>query len=172
MMNCDDIKNVLAHFLSGELNKAQSDEIRGHLISCVDCQKELDAYKEVWKLLDVCKDEEPDPGYIERFWKRMALRKPWWQRVWDKALPVMVHQRLASALIILVVVVVTGALSMRMINNQQTEKILTALSAEEIELVKNLDMIENLDLLEQMDMLEGLMDTNDLTLKSQGMRHV
>lgn len=166
-MECEDIKSKMAPFLSGEINDAQSDEIRQHLMQCNSCQQELDSYKEVWNMLEACEDKEPDPGYIPRFWERVASECLWRENLGRIFGVVFGDKRFVPMLSVVSVVLLVGMIMFRTIEVNQTEMLLTKLSVEEIEFVENLELAENLEMLEQMDFLESLDGLDDLTWREQ-----
>lgn len=162
-MGCEDIKSKMASFLSGEINNAQSDEIRQHLMQCESCQQELAAYKKVWAMLEACEDEDQDPGYIPRFWERVASEHSWWGNLSDMLEFVFGDKRFVPMLSAVSVVLLVGMIMSRTIEVNQTEMLLTKLSIEEIEFVENLELAENLEMLEQMDFFEDWDSLDELT---------
>lgn len=170
-MGCEDIRKDMASFLSGELSAPQNDEIREHLMRCEGCQKELDAYKETWNILDSWEGEDPDRGYVSRFWMRLASERSWQERLADILSSIFADKRFVPALSAVCILVVAGFFVLRTTQAHQTEVLLTALSIEEIEFVENLELAENFEFLEQMEMLEQLDILDELSLKDRGPRN-
>lgn len=163
-MECQDIKNMLASFLSGEMADSQADEVRQHLIHCDDCQCEMDAYQQTWEMLEQWTDEEPAPGYVSRFWKRAATERSWWEKFHDAFGDLLTMKRLVPAVSVFCALLIIGTLTLRTSQIHQTEAMLTDLTLEEIEFVENLELAENLELLEKLEVLEGMEILDDMSL--------
>ncbi len=156
-MDCQYVKGIMAAFLSGTLDAAENDHIENHLMHCPVCQKEMDAYKATWEMLGEWPDEEPDRSYLSRFWTRLSVKHPWKERFLKIFQAAYFDKRLISTAVPVSILIVVGFLTLKtswQIN--QTELLLTALSAEEIEFLRNWELAENFELLEQMDVLEQL----------------
>lgn len=172
-MECHDIKEIMAPFLSGEVQGSQADEVRAHLMHCEECRQELDAYKGTWDLLASWEDEDPAPGYISRFWTRVALERSWLEKFQDAFGEIFTVKRLVPAVSVMCALLLVGTFAMRTTQTHQTEMLLTDLTLEEIEFVENLEFAENLEMLGEMEMLEE-MDILDEVSSNQwdmGQRH-
>ncbi len=166
-MKCDEIKNKLADLTEGLLEEREARDIRAHLAGCADCAKELQAIENAWDMVGALDAEEPEPGYVSRFWIRLAHQEPWY-RTWAKTLrPVFSIRILAPVASLAVVLIIAG-----MLHLAPTSAPRTAVPAQgsqvaqvsgvrttdqvSVELVENLDMLEDLDMLENWEYLEAM----------------
>ncbi len=67
-MDCNDVKNIMAEYVQGDLSTAGADSIRRHIESCPACSREHEAFVKSWELLDDWKDVEPSSDFNARFW--------------------------------------------------------------------------------------------------------
>jgi len=156
-MECKDIKNLIPDFLSGNLGSQVIQEVLDHIAQCPDCNKELSAYKKSWELLGSWQDVEPERGYVSRFWTRLAMRKPWHEKVLERIAGLLTARNLypafASACIIFIVVF----FAVKVIWQAQISALpLSYLSSEEIEFVENMELAQDLEIIEDIEFFENL----------------
>ncbi len=156
-MNCNEIRNIIPEYLEQALEQKQIEQVKQHLQTCLLCQKEVRAYEKIWATLDQWKDVEPQPGYVSRFWTRLALKQPWYIK-WGRTLnTIFLKKSLAPFYAVLSIVLIVGYITFKTTTQvYQTETVLTALNSEEMELVDNLELTENLELIEELEFLEDL----------------
>ncbi|MCR4336849.1 MAG: hypothetical protein NUV91_03490 [Candidatus Omnitrophica bacterium] len=154
-MNLEEFKSLIPDFLEGNLSSQDEERMQHFMIQSVEAQKEMDAYKKTWDMLGEWKEIEPDPGYISRFWTRLAQERPWYQKfleaLWDAISNKVVMPVAVAACLVVWVASITLKTTLEV---QTTETALTELSGEEFEMMENLELVENYDVIEQMDMLE------------------
>jgi hypothetical protein len=74
-MNCANIKEKFAEFLTGDLDEDTKRQIRGHITDCASCRKELESLSVVWTKLGVLPEEQPGPALRERFYSMLEAQK-------------------------------------------------------------------------------------------------
>jgi hypothetical protein len=67
-MNCQDIKDKIADFLTDDLTGQEKKEIRDHLVSCRHCREEMEELTATWSRLGVLEEEQPGPRVRTRFY--------------------------------------------------------------------------------------------------------
>ncbi|MFP4472946.1 MAG: anti-sigma factor family protein [Candidatus Omnitrophota bacterium] len=156
MKDCQQIKARIPSFLSGELQPSQEQVLREHLLSCGECAQELDRYQQTWRLMAEWEDQDPEPGYVARFWRRRQPDKAW--KSWLS--PVFFRQKYSAVLPIAATLAVLFFISVVVwklwFSVVQTEKVLTTLTAAEIEMMENLQLAEDYELLKDLELLEQL----------------
>lgn len=163
-MECAKIKKQLAALTEGLLDKQTAQKVRSHLAACPDCAQELQAIEKAWDMIGGLEGEEPEAGYVSRFWTRLAQHEPWYQ-TWAKALqPVFSVRRLVPVAAVVVVLIVAGLL--HLYPQSGPEPIVTPKVAQvpgartngqvSVELVENMDMLEELELLEDWEYVQAL----------------
>ena len=75
-MDIQKAKKLIPAFLDDALEPKELQAFREILAKSPELRKEVAAYKKTWALLDEVEDIEPDPGYISRFWTRVAQEEP------------------------------------------------------------------------------------------------
>ncbi|MCK5081630.1 MAG: zf-HC2 domain-containing protein [Candidatus Omnitrophica bacterium] len=156
-MDCQEIKKLIPVYLDKELEPQESQQVREHLSGCPSCQKELEAFEESWAMLGELDEVRPEPGFVGRFWTRLALEQSWQERISEAVRNGLFQKRLVPALAMACIVVIVGSFAL---NNyfriQNTDQMLSDLSREDLAMVENIELAENLDLIEEMDFLEDL----------------
>lgn len=156
-MDCQEIKKLIPVYLDKELEPQESQQVREHLSGCPACQKELEAFEESWAMLGELDEVRPEPGFVGRFWTRLALEQSWQERISEAVRNGLFQKRLIPALATACIVVIVGSFAL---NNyfriQNTDQMLSDLSREDLAMVENIELAENLDLIEEMDFLEDL----------------
>jgi len=66
MMNCEQTNSFLDDYQDGYLDEGQRQELEAHLLSCPDCQKDLENRNSLLKGLRALPVPEPSPGFEER----------------------------------------------------------------------------------------------------------
>jgi len=112
-MNCQEIKKLIPIYLDGELQHQESHSVREHLTGCPACQKELEAFEASWAMLGEAEDIEPQPGFVGRFWTRLALEQSWCEKVLGGLRENVRKKSLAPALVTACVVMIVGSLALR-----------------------------------------------------------
>lgn len=156
-MKCSDIQKLFSAFQDEELEAKESQRVREHLKDCSDCRKELEFYKKSWDLLGIWKDKEPAPGYIGRFWSRLAQEKTWGEQALESIREILTKRALAPVFAAIFIFIIVGSFSYRYyVSGQKSEKALAVMTPEEIELVDQLELAQNYDVIVNMDVVEDL----------------
>jgi len=162
-MECQKVKTLIPIFLDHELEPQETEAVKEHLGNCLSCRKELKLYQESWALLSDWKDLEPAPGYVSRFWTKLATERSFESRILEGIRTILAPQRLTPALATLSVIVFVGAFVFKQyLPTREAEQALAKMAPEEIEFVQNIelaqhiDVIENIDVIEDLDILENL----------------
>ena len=106
-MNCEEVREILAAFVGGELSEAERASAEGHLAVCAACSRELDGYREARAELAALREETPPPGSWKALWS--GVRMELFPRPPSRALIFMDHAIRYAA--VLLVGVVLGAMS-------------------------------------------------------------
>ena len=155
-MDCKEIKKYLSDFLEGELQHMQSQSVRKHIEACESCRRELELYEKSWELLRAWEDEEPEAGFVGRFWTRLAKETTWHERIADGLKKVSLRSRLAPALVMVCTVILVGSLIVSNYLNRQEMTQLAQMDAEEIELLEYMELAKNIDVIEEMEILQDM----------------
>jgi hypothetical protein len=67
-MTCDKIQERFADYLTGDLDEAGRDEVRGHIADCAACREDLENLTVVWAKLGVLPEEQPSGAVRSRFY--------------------------------------------------------------------------------------------------------
>ena len=154
-MDCQKIKKLIPSYLDKELEPKEIQQVREHLSCCPDCQKELEAIEESWAMLGELDDIHPEPGFVGRFWTRLALEQSWQEKISEAVKNSLFKRRLVPALVTACIIVIVGSFVLHnYFRIQSTNQILAGLSQEDLAMVENIELAENLDLIEEMDFLE------------------
>lgn len=154
-MNCQEVRDRVLLFLDGRMPPDRAQEVRDHLAVCRECQKECFDYEKTWESLGIWAREEPPPGFVSRFWQRVARERPWYEKLSDGLRPVLWNRRAVALVTAGCLLVFVGTVTFRSIVRAfQVESVLTELNADEMELVDQLDLVENLDIVESLEFYE------------------
>ena len=166
-MDCQQTKQRIPEWMDSALSAEEAAVVGQHLARCNECRNEFKNYAKAWNTLKGWSDVEPDPGYVSRFWTRLSLEKPWYERLLANLTPMTADKWLAPSFATAFLALIIGSI---MIYNTslvvKTESVISSLSAddiefvENIELAENLDVIQNIDLLEDLDVIENLDESN------------
>lgn len=73
-MSCEEIKNLLDEYITGELDEQSCGEVEKHLGNCADCRRELDELKALKCELSKLAQDVPD-GFDERLSAKIKKQK-------------------------------------------------------------------------------------------------
>ena len=165
-MNCQEIKKLIPLFLEDGLDASEVQLVRGHLSTCLDCQKEKELYERSWDVLEKWEDIELTPGFVSRFWTELSVRTPWHEKVMVACKESLSSKRFAPALVTLSIVIIVGILSFRnySFNVQETNNLLATLSPEEVEMVEHMELAQNFEIIEYIELLEDMDVLEDLDI--------
>jgi len=156
-MDCQNLKKLIVEFIDKKLQPKENQAVREHLKDCPNCRKELRLYEESWEMLSLLKDEDPDPGYISRFWTRLSTEQSQKERISANIRNAFQMPKWAPALATFSLVVIVGLLSLRnFLQVRETNVALSAMNPEQFEIVENYELIQNFDLIENIDLMEDL----------------
>ena len=156
-MDCQEIKKLIPIYLDKELEAKERQQVMEHLSVCPACQKEFEAFEKSWAMLGELDDIRPEPGFVGRFWTRLALEQSWQGKVSEAVKNGLFKRRLVPALVTACIVVIMGSFVLHdYFQIQSTDQMLSSLSWEDLAMVENIELAENLDLIEEMDFLEDL----------------
>lgn len=156
-MTCRDIQKLIPLYLDNQLKDNELQMVKGHIANCPHCQKEVGLYEKSWDMLKGWQDVEPSPGYVSRFWSRLAAEKSFSEKVIEGIRTVFEKRQFAGALAAASVVVIVGLVSLRnSLPIGNAESMLSKMKPEELELVSNLELAQNLEVIENIDILEDL----------------
>ena len=157
-MNCGEMQKLIPEYIDGDLQPVEIDAVKQHLEQCAACQKEATLYKGAWQMLNEWKDIEPEPGYISRFWTKVAMEKPWYQEFLTELKDKLNFGRLAPVFVTLSILLLVSAVSLQVYFQPDggNADLLTSLNDEEVEFVENLELAENYEIIEDLDFWEDL----------------
>ncbi|MBN1869101.1 MAG: zf-HC2 domain-containing protein [Candidatus Omnitrophica bacterium] len=154
-MDCQKIKKLIPIYLDKELEPKEMQAVREHLAACLACQKELKAFEESWAMLGDLNDIHPKPGFVGRFWKKMALEQSWQEKIIEAMKNSFFKKPLIPALVTACMIVIAGSFVFYNYSQMRgTNQLLAKLSQEDLEMFENIKLAENLDLIEEIDFLE------------------
>jgi hypothetical protein len=154
-MECHDIKEDILAYMEGDLDTARNQAIREHLHHCLFCRQELLAYEKSWGLLGSWPDVDPEPGYVSRFWTRLAEEKPWYlkAREWFKGAAA--DKQWIPVGITVCIVLVVGILTYRStVITNGGPSMLANLSVEDMDLLLDYELVENYEVIQDLGFLE------------------
>lgn len=154
-MNCKKVQKLIPVYMDAQLEDKELRTVREHLKDCPHCQKELDLFEKSWELLSNWKDVEPSPGYINRFWARLSLERPWYEQLLLnlKEVFVMKKKTLAWGAVSMVIIVCVLTFSNYILTLKTNNK-LAVMNPQDLELLAELEFVQNLDIIEDIDWLE------------------
>lgn len=156
-MNCREATELFPSFIDRELDNQRISVLREHLSHCPSCREELQAYARTWDMLKVWADEEPSPGYVSRFWTRVAREEPFYEKAWEEIKFFFADKRIAPVIATACLILLVG--SFTFYNSffvTKTETLLSSLSADEMEFVENIELVEQFDIIANIELLEDL----------------
>lgn len=156
-MDCREIRKLISVYLDGELQPHESQAVKDHVNGCPDCRKELKAFEESWGMLAETEDIEPQPGFVGRFWTRLALEQSWHEKILREVRKSLLKRRLAPVFMTICVIVLIGGFSVHnYFQIKDTNRILAGLSEDDLAMVQNIELAENFDFIREIDFFEDL----------------
>jgi len=70
-MNCDQVKEHIADYLSGTLSPSAAEELDEHFATCAACKQETAALSETWEMLGLLQQEQPSGAVRPRFYQSL-----------------------------------------------------------------------------------------------------
>ena len=164
-MNCPNVQKLIPLYLDNQLKDNELQVVKSHINGCSHCQKEIELYQKSWDALKNLKEIDPAPGYISRFWSRVATDKSFSQKLAEGIRGVLTSWQWAGTLVTASIVVIVGFFSLKnFLPGTNVESALAKMHPEELELVSNLELAQNLDVIENIDVLEDLEVIENLDL--------
>ncbi|HVY54688.1 MAG TPA: zf-HC2 domain-containing protein [Thermodesulfobacteriota bacterium] len=71
-MGCNEIRDMMAGYSSGELPGSGREAVESHVSECEECNLFLSRYEGVWTVLDEWKEIEPRTDFVSGFWAQVA----------------------------------------------------------------------------------------------------
>jgi len=156
-MNCQRIKELIPAYMDEELQPNEMKEVREHLSVCSTCQKEFETFEKSWAMLGELDEIQPEPGFIGRFWSRLALEQSWQEKIKEVMENMFSHKQLVPVLATLCIMILVGSFAgYYYAQTQKTNRTLAKLNQNELAMVENIELAENLSLIAQLDFLEDL----------------
>lgn len=156
-MDCQKIKKLIPVYLDDELEPQESQQVKDHLYVCPDCRKEFEAFEGSWAMLGELDHIRPEPGFVGRFWTKLALEESWQKKVSTKLKESFSRKSLVPVLVTACIVMIVGSVVVHnYVQVQKTDQILASLSQDDIAMVENIELAENFDLIAEIDFLEDL----------------
>jgi hypothetical protein len=156
-MNCQTIKKLLPIYSDQGLGPIQEQEVRDHLKDCPVCRKEHEALKQSWAMLGEIEEIDPEPGFVGRFWTRLAAQQPWYEKLLGALKERLFNKQLVPVLATACLLLIAGSFVLDHYSQiRRTDRVIASLSAEDLTMVENIELAENLDLIKELDLLEDL----------------
>jgi predicted anti-sigma-YlaC factor YlaD len=106
-MNCEDVKELLVDSLLGELDTLEEITVNEHLLTCQECQRELEETESFLKSLECARRSTPDKRVFEKITQEMKYRSQYNPFTFLKK-PVKLYHAIVSLLIgVLIMSVIT-----------------------------------------------------------------
>jgi hypothetical protein len=70
-MTCDQVKEQIADYLAGSLDRTAAEELDDHFANCAACKQESGALAETWRMLGLLETGEPSPALRPRFYESL-----------------------------------------------------------------------------------------------------
>ena len=155
MTNCSEIKKLIPRLLADESSCVEAESIREHLKTCALCQQYAGTVEKSWEILNTWQDIVPQPGYVGKFWTRLAEKQA--QPQVPRPQEVFLFKTWRPALVAVCLLFATGIFVGRALYHQQALTVaLTHLSDDELEMVQNMELVENFDLIQDLDLFQDL----------------
>jgi anti-sigma-K factor RskA len=93
---------LLLDYCAGTLESTRRVEIDGHIESCTECRRMVEAQRDIWRTLDQWTPPDVAPDFDRRLYARIAEEQaaPWWsrwtRRLFQPAIPVPVWKPVVS----------------------------------------------------------------------------
>jgi predicted anti-sigma-YlaC factor YlaD len=162
-MDCQKIQKLIPLYLDSELEDRQLQTIRKHLKDCPHCQRELTLFEKSWDLLSEWEDIEPVPGYKSRFWSRLSSERAWYEQLLLNIKEFFAMKKRSLALVTASVAIILCVLTFsNYLMKIKTNKTLTAMNPQDLELLAELELAQDFDIIENIDWLEDWEVIEDL----------
>lgn len=162
-MDCQRIQKLIPLYLDSKLEDRQLQTIREHLKDCSHCQSELTLFEKSWDILSEWEDIEPDPGYKSRFWTRLSSERVWYEQLLLNIKEFFAMKKRSLALVTASVAIILCVLTFsNYLMKIKTNKTLTAMNPQDLELFAELELAQNFDIIENIDWLEDWEVIEDL----------
>ena len=155
-MNCDAIKTLIPLYLDNELSAKELEQVKNHLAGCPVCAQECQAQQSVWQLLGEYEEIQPEPGFIGRFWTRVASQTTWQEKLLEKLNVGVWRQPWVYASLGLCLALIIGSLLFWQNQYPKSSELLANVNEEELEMLENLELVENFDVIQDMEFYEDL----------------
>lgn len=156
-MKREDFKEKMSAYLEGELSEQERREFRDFLARDKKAQAEFERYAKSWEMLGRWEDAEPDPGYVSRFWTRVAQERPWHEQIWTAVRAALTDRALVPVYVTMCAVIIVGVFTLRTnVQTNQNREFLAQFNTDEIEFIRDMDLAENLEIIENLDILQDL----------------
>jgi len=120
-MNCHQTQRFMSGYLDGELTGAQMLNVRSHLSTCTNCQKEFESLKSTKGAVSQLKFHEPDPNLSSKLLAISANQVD--QRIWStKQVGALVATAVAAAALAVLLFNMTTKRSDNLKMANQTQK--------------------------------------------------
>jgi len=150
------LKARIPDLLSGMLDENEARDLQNRISQDPQARQEFELYKLSWDRLKDWKDEEPDRGYVSRFWKRVADEEPAPQNFRERVLALWSSRQLAPIYAAVSLILVIGFYMLRSIPGSDSLPQVAALNDEDLEFVESIDLVENLGVLEDWELLDDM----------------
>lgn len=151
-MDREQFERLLPDYLENNLAPQQEAEVRAFL-QTPEGRRLFSAYEESWALLDQWPDEEPEPGYVSRFWSRFIDERALQPEI-GAVLSRFFERRLVIASVMCVIFLVAAVTLKTTVDLRQSGRIV--LTDEQVEFFEDMELAEHLDLLNEIDLLEEM----------------
>lgn len=74
-MGCEKVRDQFSSLLEGDLNPKAEEEIRAHLSTCGECQKEFQGFEKTFCWLHAAEEVEVPEGFLAGVYKKIGERK-------------------------------------------------------------------------------------------------
>lgn len=156
-MDCREIKQLIPIFLDHELSSDDQHLVAAHLRVCAACRAEARALEKSWEVLGELDEIKPEPQYINRFWRALDARMPWYEKMLKDVQAVFLQRRWVPVLAgAAAIVLVGGLVRYQFFQEPETVSVLAELNATELEMVVNFDLIEDYEIIENIDFFSDL----------------
>src|SRR3989338_10956539 len=156
-MNCQSIQKLIPLYLDNQLKDNELQIVKSHINGCSHCQKEVELYRKSWDALKNLKEIDPAPGYVSRFWSRLAAEKTFSQKLAEGIREALTSRQWVGALAVASIIIIVGFFSLRnLVSGTNIDLALTKMHPEDLELVSNFELAQNFEIIENIDVLEDL----------------
>lgn len=164
-MPCAQYKKLIPLYMDHQLEAEKRQGLDKHLSACLSCQKEVRAYQQMWELLGDDQEISPQPGFVSRFWTKLALEESTEKSLWDKIKEAIGSRRLAYRVAtVCMIFIMVGIYLPHYYQQKVTLNTLSSMNESELEMVEDVDFAQHLDVLEDLELYEDF----DIIQRIQG----